>query len=162
MNDLVYIMLIGVPASGKSTFIEEYLMYDSGDYMLYSSDHHIMDYAEGMDKTYDEIFPDFIKDAIREADSWRDFALRENLDVIDDHTNLTVNTRAKRLQVIPDKYTKIGLVFDIPEPLEHQRRLNSRPGKTIPGSVMTGMINSFMPPSYSEGFDIICKFGNMA
>jgi predicted kinase len=152
-NNPVYIMLIGVPASGKSTFIENYL----DDFMIYSSDYHLQEYADSLNSTYDQIFSDWIGQATEEATSWRNHAFKHDLDVVDDHTNLTPKVRAKRLSAIPAHYTKIGLVFSIPESNEHVRRLNSRIGKSIPDYVIAGMIDSFKYPEYGEGFDIICS-----
>jgi hypothetical protein len=45
------------------------------------------------------------------------------------------------------------VVFKTPEPEELERRLDSRPGKSIPWNVMQGMISGFKMPTLEEGFD---------
>ena len=54
-----------------------------------------------------------------------------------------------------DGYTKIAIVFKIPEMEELMKRLSSRPGKVIPWEVVSQMISSFEHPSLEEGFDQI-------
>lgn len=155
MNDNpLYMMMVGVPASGKSTFISDYI---KDDFITYSSDHELDHYAYSLGLTYDQIFNDWIKTATEEAESWRNYAFKYDIDVVDDHTNLNVKTRAKRLELVPNHYTKIAFVFDIPEKEEHIRRLNSRPGKTIPSDVLNGMIRSYVKPTYAEGFSYIVE-----
>jgi len=53
--------------------------------------------------------------------------------------------------MLPDYYA-IAVVFRTPDAEELQRRLDSRPGKTIPPEVIADMIDNFEMPTEQEGF----------
>ena len=74
-----------------------------------------------------------------------------NLDVIWDQTSVSVSSRRKKFNTLPD-YEHIAVVFQTPPQEELERRLASRPGKHIPAHVMRSMIDSFDMPSEDEGF----------
>lgn len=153
----IYIMAIGVPGSGKSTFIKEYFGDNAHvDYQYYSSDHEIEEFARVMGKTYNQVFFDQIVAATDLSLSGLRDAIAHYVSVIDDHTNINAKKRKSKLNKIPDNYTKIAFVFSIPEYGEWKRRLDSRPGKTIPDNVLDSMATNFTSPSYDEGFDFIC------
>jgi predicted kinase len=159
MNDYnpVYIMMVGVPASGKSTFIKEYFGDNAHvDYQYYSSDHEIEEFARVMGKTYNEVFFDRIVAATDLSLSDLKDAITHSVSVIDDHTNTSAKKRKSKLNNLPDNYIKIAFVFSTPEADEWQRRLDNRPGKTIPKNVLESMATNLTNPSYDEGFDIIC------
>jgi gluconate kinase len=59
------------------------------------------------------------------------------------------------LIMIPDRYEKIAIVFPTPDEDELQRRLASRPGKTIPEYILGPMIESLEYPEMDEGFDSV-------
>jgi tRNA uridine 5-carbamoylmethylation protein Kti12 len=75
-------------------------------------------------------------------------------DIIWDQTSTSVSSRYKKFVMLPFYY-KIAVVFNTPEPKELERRLNDRPGKVIPQSVVESMIANFEEPTKSEGFDEI-------
>lgn len=159
MNDYnpVYIMMVGVPASGKSTFIKEYFGDNAHvDYQYYSSDREIEEFARVMGKTYNEVFFDRIVAATDLSLSDLRHAITHSVSVIDDHTNTSAKKRKAKLNNLPDNYIKIAFVFSTPETDEWQRRLDNRPGKTIPKNVLESMAMNLTNPSYDEGFDIIC------
>jgi predicted kinase len=76
-------------------------------------------------------------------------------DVVWDQTNLTPKSRKSKLAMVPDHYKKIAVVFQTPEAAEWQRRLDSRPGKSIPQNILMGMASSMQMPGPDEGFDSI-------
>ena len=160
MSNPFYTMLIGLPASGKSThrkLIEDENKYNHYDYYVYSSDDLIVNYAESIGKTYNDVFQDYIKEATSISESLLDDAFSKNKDIIDDHTNLSIKTRKKKLQKIPSHYVKSAIILLTPDHDEWNRRLSNRPGKTIPKHVLESMVNSFSIPTHDEGFDnIIC------
>jgi tRNA uridine 5-carbamoylmethylation protein Kti12 len=53
--------------------------------------------------------------------------------------------------MLPDYYA-IAVVFPTPDHAELQRRLASRPGKTIPEGVVEQMIAQYEEPTELEGF----------
>ena len=150
-----FYMLIGVPASGKSTWRKRH----AGDAVIVSTDDIIDDLAAKQDKTYDQVFKDAIKSAGQIADRQARAAFADELDVVWDQTNLTRKSRAAKLAMVPKNYRKVAVYFHTPHPDVHRSRLDSRPGKTIPDYVLSSMIKSMEPPSKDEGFDQIIKIG---
>jgi len=148
----LYVMLVGVPGAGKTTFRET--MFNQG-YKVYSSDLEIEKLCKELGKTYNELFADYYIECVEKAENVLDEALEKGYDVVDDHTNLTVASRQRRLRVIPDYYTKIAIVFNPPPEDEYRRRLASRPGKVIPEPVIKNMLESFTAPTTKEGFDYV-------
>ena len=147
MNKLY--MLIGVPASGKSTWVKSQDW--TQDIPVVSSDRFIDEYAEKSGKTYNEVFKEYAPIAMRLMDNQVLICQANSTDVIWDQTNTSAKSRAKKLAMLP-KYEKIAVVFKTPEPEEHARRLASRPGKNIPEHVMRSMIDNLEMPSEEEGF----------
>lgn len=152
-------MMIGVPASGKSTWLKKTIKNPSRCDIL-STDYYIDQYAEAVDRTYNEVFSEFISQATREMEKDLKFAVDNDLDIYWDQTNLNRKTRANKLRKIPSHYKKVAVVFPIPEVNEWVRRLESRPGKTIPSDVLVNMINTFAEPTLDEGFDEILEVNN--
>ena len=147
----VLYMLIGVPASGKSTWVKQ----NRRGAVVASSDDYIEKQAERLKSTYSDVFNDYVKDANRHAQDTAKQAFADGMDVIWDQTNLTRNSRKSKLAMAPKGYKKVAVYFPTPAPEVHKKRLDSRPGKTIPDFVMNSMIKTLEPPSKEEGFDEI-------
>jgi heterogeneous nuclear ribonucleoprotein U-like protein 1 len=143
-------MLIGVPGSGKSTYVNNHQWTKDCDYI--SSDHYIEEYAKKVGKTYSEVFADYIQTAIQLMNADAEKAKQAGHDIIWDQTNTSAKARANRLRMFPDYY-KVAIVFPTPEPEELERRLASRPGKTIPPDIIKSMIANLQLPTEDEGFD---------
>ena len=84
------IVLVGLPACGKSTFIQN---GDFQNHEIISSDNLIEDYAKTVNKTYEEVFSEYIKIASRKILKIYDEALKSNKNIIIDRTNLTEKSR---------------------------------------------------------------------
>ena len=141
--------LIGVPASGKSTWVEDQ------DWAItcarVSTDKWVEIYAKEVGRTYSEVFTDFMPTAV-ELMAKEVVAAREmKRDIIWDQTSTTVKSREKKFRMLPD-YEHIAVVFKTPEHTELMRRLMSRPGKEIPEHVIASMIASWEDPTEEEGF----------
>jgi tRNA uridine 5-carbamoylmethylation protein Kti12 len=78
-------------------------------------------------------------------------ARRAGKDIIWDQTSTTKASRTRKFKALPEYY-HIAVVFKPPPMEELIRRLDSRPGKTIPPDVIRGMLESFDMPDESEGF----------
>ena len=143
-------MLIGVPGSGKSTWIKNHA---DASAMVLSTDDKIEAAARAQGKTYSEVFKDEIKAANVGMQNDLIRALRDGRDIIWDQTNITRKSRRDKIKQIPHSYEKIAVFF--PTPLDLKQRLASRPGKEIPEPVVLSMINQLEPPSKEEGFDKI-------
>jgi predicted kinase len=147
MNTLY--MLVGVPGSGKSTWVEHQNW--SKNCVCLSSDKFIEECAVSVGKTYNEVFDEYVKTASQLLTKRAITTNVAETDAIWDQTNLTVKSRAGKLKLFPC-YKKIAVVFKTPEPDELARRLASRPGKTISDAVMASMTSIFQMPSEEEGF----------
>jgi predicted kinase len=141
--------LVGVPGSGKSTWVAEQ------DWSLtcahISTDKWVEIYAKEVGRTYSEVFVDFMPTAV-DLMAKEVVAAREmNRDIIWDQTSTTIASRTRKFNMLPD-YEHIAIVFKTPEHKELMRRLMSRPGKEIPDHVIYSMIGSWEEPTVEEGF----------
>jgi len=141
--------LVGVPASGKTTWINN--QYWATQCAIVSTDKWVGIYAVEVGKTYSEVFEDIMPLAVDLMAKEVVVAREMNRDIIWDQTSTTVASRAKKFKMLPH-YEHIAVVFKIPEEAELQRRLESRPGKIIPQEVVRGMIDGFEIPTEAEGF----------
>ena len=147
-------ILVGVPGSGKSTWHRNKYGYYTAP--VVSTDRIIEEVASSYGMTYDEGFKGLIQFA--EIIMWRQITsyLMRGSDFIIDRTNLTAKSRAKFIQKLKlHRYEIECLVFPQPEPEEWKRRLDSRPGKTIPQEALDRMVDSYEIPLESEGFSKI-------
>ena len=145
-----FYMLIGVPASGKSTWRAAH----AGDAAVISTDDIIEQTAQASGRTYNEAFKENIKFATELATVRAKHAFATGEDVIWDQTNLTAKSRRSKLALVPEEYEKIAVVFLTPDESEWQRRLD-RPGKSIPAHILMGMASTMQFPDPEEGFDRI-------
>jgi predicted kinase len=141
--------LIGVPASGKSTWAANQEWAKDCAYI--STDSWVELYAKEQGKTYSEVFVEYMPKAVNIMAEHVKLARDAGQDIIWDQTSTTVKSRARKFNMLPD-YEHIAVVFKTPEPEELARRLASRPGKEIPEAVVEGMLASFEMPTEEEGF----------
>ena len=149
-------MLVGVPGSGKSTWIRS----RNHDAVIASTDDKIEAAAAAQGLTYDAVFESEFKAANAALREDVKQAVKDQRDIIWDQTNLTAKSRRSKLGQVPKHYERIALYFPTPDGEELARRLASRVGKTIPVHVMASMIASLEPPVPSEGFDEIYQVPN--
>jgi len=152
------IMLCGVPTSGKSSYvrqgIDETPYFDHA--IVLSTDDYIEREAKNKGLSYNEAFDEFIGPATEHMYNKLEDALRDELDIIWDQTNLTPKTRKRKLAKIHPKYEKTAVWFDIS--LEEAIYRNSKRGtKFVPRRVLYQMHEQFVPPSKAEGFEHIIK-----
>jgi predicted kinase len=147
-------ILIGVPGSGKSTWIHQQ-PFDWTKTVVASTDDYVEREAKKQGKTYSEVFKNAMPCAVKHmADTVRE-AVAAGADIIWDQTSTTALSRAKKFRILPDNYEVIAVVFSTPDDQELQRRLKSRQGKDIPQGVMHSMISGYQAPTKAEGFDEI-------
>lgn len=144
------IMLIGLPCSGKSTWITE--NEKDGDFII--SRDSIIEKAFP-DLTYNEAFVKIDQNLVNiELD--RQFSLTKDKErVIIDMTNLSRKSRRKRLSRF-SKFKKTAIVF-LTSMSEIEKRNTNREGKFIEINVYDRMIKSFYPPMFDEFDEIIWK-----
>lgn len=155
------IFLVGLPASGKSTFLKTYDFLNAPHLVAtLSTDNYFERVGAVMGLSYSEAFKKIpFSDA--EADMWDYFhhltAFRESFFI--DRTNLSVKSRGKFLDKIPDDYRKIAIVFN---PNEETRIAQSDKryadtGKIVPSGAVESMKRSFEYPTVAEGFEWIVR-----
>jgi predicted kinase len=141
--------LIGVPGSGKSTWIKDQIW--ALGLTVVSTDAFVEDYAQECGSTYSEVFDDYMPRAVELMANQVVFAREHGHTVIWDQTSTTVKSRARKFNALPD-YEHIAIVFRTPELSILKERLASRPGKEIPWAVVQGMIDNWEEPTKEEGF----------
>ena len=141
--------LIGVPGSGKSTWVDKQAWAFSCAKV--STDKWVEIYAREVGRTYSEVFTDFMPTAVELMAKEVVVARELGRNIIWDQTSTTINSRSKKFRMLPD-YEHIAVVFKTPEHTELMRRLMSRTGKEIPDHVIASMIASWEEPTLDEGF----------
>ena len=149
-------ILVGVPGSGKSTWLLEREYIE--DQYIASTDDIIEAIAFGFGMTYDEGFKDLISFA--EKVMWKELAdfAEDGERIYIDRTNLSVKSRKRFIDFLkPYGYEFDAVVFPMPASAalseeEWLRRLDSRQGKTIPNSVLASMVANAEEPTKAEGF----------
>jgi predicted kinase len=150
------ILLVGLPGSGKSTFVNNYRLKKHG--IVASTDDIIERYAKEHDLNYSQAFQ---KVNFKEVDQ----EMRNNIieagkkgeNIIVDQTNISDKSRRSKIDLVPKSYEKHAVVF-WPEIQEVYKRLEKREketGKHIPQKVINSMLSNYVPPSEREGFKSI-------
>lgn len=146
--------MVGVPASGKSTWIKNQVW--AKDIPVVSTDRFVEEYAKEQGKTYSEVFQEYMPIAVKLMANQALICQANNKDIIWDQTSTTVATRAKKIRMLPEYY-KIAVVMKTPPTSMLQQRLASRPGKDIPWEIVSNMAQQLEaePPTLEEGFNEI-------
>jgi predicted kinase len=110
-----------------------------------------------MSLTYSEVFEDHMPEAVFSMLSDIKRARSERNNIVWDQTSVSRVSRARKINMLPE-YDIIGILFPTPSPKELRARLDSRPGKQIPESVIEQMLRSFELPTLDEGFTNIIDF----
>jgi predicted kinase len=146
-------ILIGIPGSGKTTWVG-HQNTDWDNTVFISTDKTVDQEAIKQGKTYSEVFNDSMQAALAKMIADVVDARTAGKDIIWDQTSTTIQSRTRKFNMLVG-YKMVAVVFPTPEPDELQRRLDSRPGKVIPASVIKNMIDNFEEPTKEEGFDEI-------
>jgi predicted kinase len=149
-----FYMLIGIPGSGKSTWIINQEI-DWNNTVIISSDDRVEEYAKRLGKTYSDVWAKYVQIATKIMFLDLDFHIEDNKDIIWDQTNVSVKSRADKLSIISDDYEKIAVFFTTPSDEELSIRLANRPGKFIQPEVIDRMKSQLQLPTLEEGFNEI-------
>lgn len=130
MNKKKIVFLIGYPGSGKSTYINKHYP----DFIKISSDKYIEEYAEQNDKTYSEVFQDFIKIATKNMNEEFDYALEQRDNMVIDKMNLTEKSRNSFINRLPQDVYDIEYVYmDTPiDTLMKRNEDRKKHGRNVP------------------------------
>ena len=155
-------MLIGLPASGKTTWAVNYINQNPDkNFHVVSSDAIIEEKAFIQGLTYSCSHKEYIEIAIEEMERSFKNHLNNGVNIIHDQTNLSVKARKKYLNKVKG-YEKTAVIF-MPTEKKRRRRFELRKmktGKCVPENVIKNMIDSLELPSKKEGFDKIIKIQN--
>lgn len=164
------IMMVGLPGSGKSTYLKPYKTFvENGEfvehkqYVIISTDDIIQEEADRTGKTYSELWKSMIGPATATADKQFKDALAEGKNIIWDQTNVSAKKRINVLRQVPDSYHKTANVFIVSlETLkERLTKRGQETGKHIPFNVVMDMHKRFEMPTGAEGFDEINIIGEI-
>lgn len=150
------IFMVGLPCSGKSTYINN---NNLDDYVVVSSDDVIDRIAAEKGITHNQAFHDFNKRATYEMHKNFEAAIKDKKNIIIDRTNMSVPARAKLMARIPADYIKTAIVFDVETDiiLERLHERSIKTGKTVPLKSIIMMARNYDEPKLSEGFDKLLK-----
>lgn len=153
------IVCVGLPGSGKSTWIKNFLTSTNKKFNVVSSDDILERIARNGNKTYNDVHKDHIGGAEKEMNSNANLFVKNKMNIIWDQTNMGAKKRSKILNRVGKDYYKIAVIFQVDDE-ELNKRLKERElntGKRIPPEVIEQMKQSYQEPSKSEGFDEIIK-----
>ncbi|MEK6886648.1 MAG: ATP-binding protein [Nanoarchaeota archaeon] len=158
---LQFIMLIGLPGSGKSTYVGKYPKHDNT--VVLSTDGYIEEKAKELGKTYNEIFRDYIDESTKIFNENIKFAVVERKHIIIDQTNLSEKSRRRKLSQIPKHYAKFAIFWepDIDRVWKVNQERHSF-GRSLSDPTLQQMIDNFVFPTEEEGFDIVIKLSKSA
>lgn len=146
-------LLIGIPYSGKSFFLENYV--NNSDIVIISRDNLIM--KKYPELSYNEAWKLVDQNAINlELDSLFRSAVKDNKNIIVDMTNLSRKSRNSKLSQVSKNYNKKASVFYTGMG-KIKERIKKRKDKNIDQLVLNRMMNSFQLPTYSEFDEIYFK-----
>ena len=155
-----FIMLVGLPATGKSTWITKFINASDKHYTVICLDDLVQQRCENAGMTYSDGYTIMVNDAVRDMYKIASDAIDNRENIIWDQTNLNIDIRKQKLDMIPDDdYHIVAAIFELDDE-ERRRRLTSRAnetGKHIPSDVIETMINLYEQPEYSEGFHEIIR-----
>ena len=150
MNKPILYVMMGLPASGKSTFADE--IATSQNATIISSDAIRKEWYgdENIQGNPAKIFEEMRKRTVSVLENGRS--------VIYDATNLTLKSRSflrnySPLLKIRHKIKINGVLCVTPFDVCCER--NSKRERVVPMEAMNRMLKSFTPPMFSEGFDFI-------
>ena len=149
-------MLVGLPCSGKSTWLENFLEEDSREWVIVSTDVIYEEYAAEKGITYDEAYRALpAKKVNAKFRLVINDAFKHRKNIIWDQTNVYQNARRKKMASLPKKdFEAIAVVFEV-ERAELDRRCAARhaeTGKFVSGKVIDEMAENYIRPSKAEGF----------
>jgi tRNA uridine 5-carbamoylmethylation protein Kti12 len=153
MNKPYYIMLTGLPGSGKTTLAHQLIRLNCG-FVYLSTDFIIERRAISFETTYNDVFVQTIDEATRLVNDIFIEAIGNRQSIIHDQTNLGRKKRTDWLSKVSDKYDRICIPCWV-DPVTRQQRLDTRVGKTVPPHVMKSMEESQTFPTLMEGWDMI-------
>lgn len=144
------VVMIGLPMSGKSTFINNF-KESNPDYVIISRDEIILELGQGASysKAYhsvdqsevDKVFDERIKNAVA-----------NKKDIIFDLTSLSKKARRRISSKLTKDYSLYAkvVITDLETLIQRNKDRSEIAGKYIPWKVVSGMMKTFALPMYDE------------
>lgn len=162
-------LLIGPPASGKSTWTAKFLADKSAagelrNTTIVSSDDVLESWGREHGLSYSEAFARCDHKWVKsEVNRMFDEGVARGDDIIVDRTNMTAKIRRSFLSRVPRTTRKVGIIFDVPRDVLNERldRRARETGKFIPQSAIDEMLRIYSPPTEQE-FDELRKIEHRA
>ena len=139
-----FIMLVGLPGAGKSTIAQK---FTNNDYTILSPDqlrnelniHEIDRIKEILEILYEKL----------------DLAVQNSKNIVFDSTNLTIKRRREILNLLPDTYTKICYIVEVPIELCKERNSHRIGYSKVSEEEYDRMEQVYTLPTLKEGWDEI-------
>jgi tRNA uridine 5-carbamoylmethylation protein Kti12 len=148
-----FIMLGGVPATGKSTH-RATLMEKYPDAFVYSTDDRLKEIAASRGVSYGDLPMKEHKQAKAHMNAKLKEAINKGMDIIWDQTNFLAHVRRNRHDMIPNTYTKELFFFHCRDDEEIKRRISERTEQQVPWHVVANMIERLeLPGGDDEVFE---------
>lgn len=148
-----FIMLVGLPGSGKDTWMENFIKNEENKYVVLSSDN---------------IREELYGDAAEQGDPQKVFslmhkrlkyAINRGENIIYNATNITSKNRRQAMSLIKDNkdYMRYAIIIATPykQCLLNNKERAENGGRFVPEEVVKRMYYSYEPPHYFEGFNKI-------
>lgn len=147
------IMLIGVPLSGKTTWVKNNIPKDF-PITLISRDNIIMEVSgeENYRKAYEKADEKQVNEILRERIIG---ANKNNENILVDMTNMS-NKRRNTLNLIKKRYSRIAVIFPFYTKEEYEIRnskRNEEENKSIPYEVIQSMVDNYKTIDKDDNFD---------
>ncbi len=146
-------VLIGPPASGKSTWRAAHMAASTRPTFIFSSDDEIFKIAGEQGSSYDEVMKTvpFKEIEKRLKDSFR-LAVQRGDDIIIDRTNMSAKARNKFLANVGKNYQRVGVLFRIDRETLNRRMAARKEatGMSVPPEVVDEMLARYEEPTTTE------------
>ncbi len=152
----IYLM-VGLPYSGKSTFVQNHPMLSA--LTVVDSDSYIEKRALKENRSYGVIFGETIGLALAYRDELVEKCFKRKSSFVIDQTNVTKESRARWIEwANRHRYRIVVYSFALPPDEDAlMERIKKRSNKVIPLSVLADMIGQYEKPSLIEGFDSVVE-----
>ena len=145
MNNLKIIYLVGLPGSGKSTYLIDNGMTNNSSYVIISNDLELEVECQKQGKTYSELWGKFPFSEIKKRcrQKFEDAIKNKIPTIIIDNTNMT---RKSRRIYLSSEYKREAIVFTTSrQEIEQRLKKRNLTGKVISNEVLDRMEKSFEP-----------------
>jgi len=159
------VMLVGLPACGKTTWAQEHAeKHPDARYMVLSTDHILEQMkVSGLTRSnYSVRWEQLMPEASEVLNKLIEVASKRRRNYLWDQTNVYASARRRKLAPFRGFLKRaVVLVLSSPTLEQRTRAREASEGKVVPEEAVQQMRSNFMPPSTSEGFDEVEFVGDL-